>query len=68
MPDTPPPEITITVAFRTEDDAWNLAQFLKRAGLGDYRALAQDEAEAYSMQRGADRVRSALALAGFAPR
>jgi hypothetical protein len=68
MNDDTQPEVTITVAFRTEADACGLAQFLKRAGLSDYRALAENEAEAYAMLRASERVRAALASAGFAPR
>lgn len=50
------------------EEATALAQYLKRAGLSDYRQLAVDEEEAYTMQAAAERLRSALALAGYAPR
>jgi len=52
----------------TDGEAWNLAQFFKRAGFSDFRSLAQNEAEAYAMRDAADRVRSALDDAGYSPR
>ena len=51
-----------------DDEATALAQYLKRAGLSDYRQLAVDDEEAYSMQAAFERLRTALALAGYAPR
>ncbi len=51
-----------------EAEAWALAQFLKRAGLTDYRRLAQSDAEADAMREGAERIRGALADVGIAPR
>lgn len=60
---------TVTLSLElTDDQAWNLAQFLKRAGFSDFRANAQDDAEAYAMRDAADRVRVALADVGYAPR
>jgi hypothetical protein len=50
------------------DEALALAQFLKRVGLDDFRQLAVDVAEAYAMQAAGERVRAALAEAGYAPR
>lgn len=44
------------------------AQFLKRAGYSDYRALAANEQEAYDMQEAAEKLRTALAERGIAPR
>ncbi len=64
-------EETRAVALRvelTDAEAWNLAQFLKRVGFSDFRTNAQDDAEAYAMRDAADRVRVALAEAGYAPR
>lgn len=55
-------------AFLSPAEAWNLAQFLKRAGFSDFRINAQDDGEAYGMRDAADRVRKALSEAGFAPR
>ena len=50
------------------DEALALAQFLKRVSLDDYRRLAVDADEAYAMQTAGERVRTALADAGYAPR
>lgn len=50
------------------DEALALAQFLKRVGLDDFRQLAVDLDEAYAMQAAGERVRTALAEAGYAPR
>lgn len=52
----------------TADEAESLVQYLKRVGFSDYRRLARDEAEGYAMLVAAERVREALALAGYAPR
>jgi hypothetical protein len=52
----------------TEDQAEQLAQFLKRVGFSDFRSLATSDADAYLMRDAADRVRVALRDAGFAPR
>ncbi|BBB62269.1 hypothetical protein UNDKW_4014 [Undibacterium sp. KW1] len=51
-----------------EEQAWALAQFLKRAGYSDYRPLAANEQEAQDMQAAADRLRMSLAEQGIAPR
>ena len=51
-----------------EHEAWALAEFLKRAGFSDYRALAVDEDEAYEMRDAGEKVRRALAEQGIAPR
>jgi hypothetical protein len=50
------------------DQAWALAQFLKRAGYSDYRTLAASEQEAYQMLYAALSVSAALAEEGCAPR
>ena len=50
------------------DEALALAQFLKRVGLDDYRPLAVDVDEAWTMLAAGDRVRTALADIGYAPR
>lgn len=52
----------------TDEEAWSLAQFFKRAAFSDFRRNSQDEAEAYSMRDAADRVRDALTRAGYSPR
>jgi hypothetical protein len=56
------------LAELTVDEAWALAQLLKRAGYTDYRRLAQSDAEADAMREGAERIRGALADVGIAPR
>ena len=50
------------------DEALALAQFLKRVSLDDYRRLAVEADEAYNMQAAGERIRMALADAGYAPR
>ena len=62
-----PNELQIHVEL-TEEEAQAYAQFLKRVGLADYRVNAQNEAEAYLMQQTGEKVRKALADAGFSPR
>ena len=59
--------MNIQVELNT-DQAWALAQFLKRVGYGDYRSLAVDADEAYEMVDAGERVRKALAESGVAPR
>ncbi len=59
--------ITIEVELNT-DQAWALAQFVKRVCFSDYRALAIDQDEAYEMVDAGERVRRALAEKGIAPR
>lgn len=51
-----------------DDEAVALAQFLKRVSLSDFRPLAYNLEEAYAMQAAAERLRTALAAAGIAPR
>jgi hypothetical protein len=51
-----------------DEEAAALAQFLKRVSLSDFRPLAYDIEEAYAMQAAAERLRTALALAGYLPR
>jgi hypothetical protein len=48
--------------------AWALAQLLKRLGWSDCRALAEDDEQTALMIAAAERVRAALAEAGYAPR
>ena len=52
----------------TPAEALALAQFLKRVGVDDYRRLAVDREEAWLMLDAGERVRAALAAAGYAPR
>jgi len=58
-------EITVTL---TDAEAWQLAQFLKRACFSDYRGHATSGAEAYQMIDAGERIRRALAEKGYAPR
>jgi hypothetical protein len=52
----------------TPAEALALAQFLKRVGIDDYRRRAVDRDEAWLMLDAGERVRAALAAAGYAPR
>jgi hypothetical protein len=58
-------EITVVL---TDVQAWELAQFLKRVCFSDYRGHATSDEEAYHMVNAGERVRSALADQGYAPR
>lgn len=60
-------EITVPV-YLTKEQAWDLAQWLKRTSWTDYRSNARNDDEATRMIDAADQVRTALAEAGFAPR
>jgi hypothetical protein len=55
--------IEITVIL-TDTQAWEFAQFLKRACFSDYRG----DAEAYRMIDAGEHIRRALAEQGYAPR
>lgn len=60
-----------TVTLHVELDgeqAWALAQLLKRIGFSDCRSLAEDERQTALMIDATERVRRALAEAGIAPR
>ena len=48
--------------------AWALAQLVKRIGWADCRSLAEDETQTRLMIQATERVRQALAEAGYAPR
>lgn len=52
----------------TPQEAWDYAQFLKRAGFSDYRNNAVDQDEAYRMLAVGEKIRKTLAYAGYAPR
>jgi hypothetical protein len=58
-------EITVTL---TDTEAWQFAQFLKRACFSDYRGHATSEADAYQIIDAGERIRRALAEKGYAPR
>jgi hypothetical protein len=59
--------IEITVVL-TEAQAWEFAQFLKRACFSDYRGHATSDDEAYRMIDAGEHIRRALAEQGYAPR
>ena len=59
--------VSITVEL-TPQEAWDYAQFLKRVGFSNYRENAVDHDEAYRMLAVGEKVRSALADAGYEPR
>ena len=61
------PLVHITVDL-SPAQALALAQFLKRVGLDDYRSLAVDADEAWTMLDAGERLRAVLAAAGYAPR
>lgn len=60
-------EITLMVPL-SDQEAWDLAQFLKRVGYAEFRTNAVDGDEAYRMQAAAEKVRSNLASIGYIPR
>jgi hypothetical protein len=62
-----PQLVEITVKL-TDAQAWQFAQFLKRACFSDYRSHATSEAEAYQMIDAGEHIRRALAEHGYAPR
>lgn len=51
-----------------DQEAEALAQFLKRVGLSDFRALAKNDQEAYAMQAAASKIAKGLAEKGYEPR
>ena len=57
----------ITVAL-THDEAYHLAQFLKRAGYSDWRTLAANDEEGWIMQGAGYQLSKSLSDAGFNPR
>lgn len=61
--------VRITVEL-TDAEAWEYAQFLKRVGHSDYKALCEPgNAEGpYRMIDAGEKIRKALAEAGYAPR
>jgi hypothetical protein len=59
----------VTVAVELDaEQAWALAQLVKRIGWADCLSLAEDEEQTRLMIAAAERVRAALAAAGYAPR
>jgi hypothetical protein len=64
--DNPKP-VTIEVEL-TDEEAYALAQYLKRAIFEDYRKRALNDDDAYIMQGAVAEIRKALAKAGYEPR
>ena len=64
--DNPKP-VTIKVEL-TDEEAYALAQYLKRAIFEDYRKRALNDDDAYIMQSAVAEIRKALAKAGCEPR
>jgi hypothetical protein len=58
-------EISVTL---TDEQAFELAQFLKRVCLSDYCARAASDEQAQTMLDAGEQVRRALAEHGYAPR
>lgn len=56
------------VADLTDAEALALAQFLKRIGFSDLREKSVDDAEAYLMRDGCDKLVKALNEHGYSPR
>ena len=59
--------VTVHIELDAEQ-AWALAQLLKRIGWADCRSLAEDQAQTRLMIEATERVRQALAEVGYAPR
>lgn len=51
-----PPEIFFIIQL-SDQEAWDLAQFLKRIGYSDFRSNAVDDGEAHRMLNVAEKVR-----------
>lgn len=60
-------EVVVTLRL-SEDTAWALAQFVKRVGWSEFRALAVDDEEAGQIRAGVDALQRVLRDAGVAPR
>lgn len=52
----------------SDEQAWALAEFLKRVGYSDWRSLAVSDEEAWQMRQACDQLRKELTLQGYAPR
>ena len=59
--------ITITVKLKA-NEAFEFAQFLKRASFSDWRSLAANDDEAWVMQGAGYEIAKSLSDAGFNPR
>lgn len=63
-------EVTVTATL-SHEEALAFAQFLKRAGYYDYHRCADTHGgddEVYEMLHASDKIRTALAEVGYAPR
>ena len=60
-------EICLRVPL-SEQEAWDLAQFLKRTGFADFRSNAVDDEEAYRIMAVAEKLKSNLAAVSYVPR
>ncbi|WP_036275505.1 DUF7706 family protein [Methylomonas sp. 11b] len=60
-------EICLSVSL-SEQEAWDLAQFLKRTGFADFRSNAVDDGEAYPMQAVTQMIRRNLEVHGINPK
>ncbi len=65
MPDQPTVEVTLNMSA---EEAWALAQFIKRVTYTSVRECAVDDAETRLMLDSFEIVRRALAEVGIAPR
>jgi len=61
-------ELVLVHVELNAEQAWALAQLVKRIGWAECYSLAEDHAQAQLMIEATERVRVALAHAGFAPR
>jgi hypothetical protein len=59
--------ITLSVDL-TDDEAWEMAQLMKRIGWSEWRDLSTSDDEADLMRTGCSKVQHALAEAGYSPR
>lgn len=57
--------VTVTL---TNEEAWALAELVKRIGWQELRQNAANENEAYTMRDAVSRLQGALSEAGFSPR
>ncbi len=62
-----PEEICLMVQL-SDQDAWDLAQFLKRVGFAEFRSNAVDDDAAYRMQAAVEKIRRNLVAIGYDPR
>lgn len=59
---------TVVLNLESEDEAWALAQFVKRLCWSHMRECAVDDDEAREIRAAIYRLQSALTDAGYAPR